>query len=134
MGSINRDLITENARLKDCVCCSRCRVSYKNVLFVPCCHLLMCMRCSARFRVCPECNTNIEDRIIAILTPLIETIYSENARLKSELYCNQCKVQKTDALFFPCHHHLLCMSCAKNLNICIACKTKIDSVKQTIMP
>ncbi|KAH3727177.1 E3 ubiquitin-protein ligase mib1-like isoform X1 [Dreissena polymorpha] len=121
----------ENTRLKKLVCCSKCQVNYKSALFRPCCHLNMCIICAFGLKYCPECNSTIEEIFKVILTPLIQTIVSDNARLKSELYCGKCKVEPSNVLFFPCQHHLLCLDCAKDLEVCCSCSAEIRRTKQT---
>ena len=40
------------------VCCKNCR----NVVFLPCSHMMTCLECSLESEYCPICRQTIEDR------------------------------------------------------------------------
>ncbi|KAF0976488.1 hypothetical protein FDP41_004387 [Naegleria fowleri] len=44
--------------------CSCCLASKKNVVFLPCCHLCTCEKCSFKLTACPLCRKNIEKKIV----------------------------------------------------------------------
>ncbi|KAG2378124.1 hypothetical protein C9374_008746 [Naegleria lovaniensis] len=43
--------------------CSCCLASKKTVVFLPCCHLCTCEKCSLKLTACPLCRKNIEKSI-----------------------------------------------------------------------
>ncbi|KAH3736345.1 hypothetical protein DPMN_042908 [Dreissena polymorpha] len=57
------DIVTENNRLKERVMCWSCKTRRNEVLFLPCCHALVCFRYSHNLVRCPKCDKHIAEAI-----------------------------------------------------------------------
>ncbi|XP_045175348.2 baculoviral IAP repeat-containing protein 3-like isoform X2 [Mercenaria mercenaria] len=64
---------------------------------------------------------------------ITETPVEENKRLKSHVFCMMCGKNEINALFLPCTHHRLCMSCAEPLQTCAVCHRYIKEKIRTYM-
>ncbi|XP_053384541.1 baculoviral IAP repeat-containing protein 3-like [Mercenaria mercenaria] len=62
-----------------------------------------------------------------------ETPLEENQRLKRIVFCMKCGKNNVNALFLPCTHHELCMSCADPLEECPVCQRGIRDKIRTYM-
>ncbi|XP_060600378.1 baculoviral IAP repeat-containing protein 3-like [Ruditapes philippinarum] len=62
-----------------------------------------------------------------------ESPFEENKRLKNHVFCMKCKKNNINALFLPCTHHRLCMSCAESLQTCPVCRRHIKEKIRTYM-
>ncbi|XP_060588564.1 baculoviral IAP repeat-containing protein 3-like [Ruditapes philippinarum] len=62
-----------------------------------------------------------------------ETPLEENQRLKSIVYCMICRKNTVNALFLPCAHHELCMTCADPFDTCPVCHRVIREKIRTFM-
>lgn len=43
--------------------CTICLIEGRNVVYIPCRHLLACQNCSKQLTICPLCRQNIENSI-----------------------------------------------------------------------
>ncbi|XP_052240608.1 baculoviral IAP repeat-containing protein 8-like isoform X2 [Dreissena polymorpha] len=57
------DKVAENIRLKTIVLCVSCKTRRKEVMFLPCCHARLCVRCSHNLVRCPKCDKHIANAI-----------------------------------------------------------------------
>lgn len=55
-----KELLEENERLKDEKACRVCLTNERNVLFLPCRHLVTCPDCAVVVEKCPVCRSQIE--------------------------------------------------------------------------
>ncbi|XP_045196868.2 baculoviral IAP repeat-containing protein 7-B-like isoform X2 [Mercenaria mercenaria] len=62
-----------------------------------------------------------------------ETPIEKNVRLKSMLFCMTCGVNAVNALFLPCTHHRMCMTCAQRLSQCPICYRHIRQKIKTYL-
>ncbi|XP_064643502.1 uncharacterized protein LOC135497623 [Lineus longissimus] len=60
IGDEMRSLEIENRRLKETQTCTVCMDLERDVLFVPCGHLVVCHNCSTRLKCCPLCRRGIK--------------------------------------------------------------------------
>ncbi|KAL4222177.1 hypothetical protein ACF0H5_018217 [Mactra antiquata] len=65
--------------------------------------------------------------------PKYETPLEENKRLKSYIICMNCQENDCNALFLPCGHRKVCMSCAEPLEECLVCGRPIRVKMQTYL-
>lgn len=50
----------ENRRRKLNMLCKICTISEKNIMFLPCNHLLSCEECAPKIKICPECDRTVQ--------------------------------------------------------------------------
>ncbi|XP_060592564.1 baculoviral IAP repeat-containing protein 7-like [Ruditapes philippinarum] len=62
-----------------------------------------------------------------------ETPIEENQRLKRLVICMLCGTNNVNALFLPCTHHRLCMTCAEPLTSCPVCERNIRQKIRTYL-
>ncbi|KAH3729018.1 hypothetical protein DPMN_054981 [Dreissena polymorpha] len=62
-----------------------------------------------------------------------ETFYEENLRLKKIVKCSNCKTNDSNALFLPCAHHVMCITCTRDTKRCSVCNRAVYDVVRTFM-
>ena len=58
-----KDVLNENIKLKSEITCIVCRDKTRNVLYLPCNHLLTCNYCGPCLINCPVCRKQVKHRI-----------------------------------------------------------------------
>lgn len=92
-------------------------------LFV-CAFIAVCLLARRRYEEeekIEEIQSDPEKQKIEITPILIE----EGETLTMEISCNICLTYKRDTVFQPCGHFLVCLTCAKKLESCPVCRSKI---------
>ncbi|XP_067684104.1 apolipoprotein L3-like [Haliotis asinina] len=149
--SQEKDLITlikENRDLVAQFVCMICFQEQRDVVFLPCGHVVSCQVCYnvGGFTKCPVCNTVIERDIIPkkdpdsdISTYLQEVDFNDsreqviqmNRKLKLQRRCMVCNMRESNVLFLPCNHIMACSDCSHTLSCCRVCDTPVHD-KETI--
>ncbi|XP_071083261.1 apolipoprotein L3-like isoform X2 [Haliotis cracherodii] len=144
--SQEKDLVTlmkENRDLTAQFVCVVCFQDERDVVFLPCGHVVSCQVCYnvGGFLKCPVCNTAIERDIISkkdhdsdISTYLKEVddadtreqLVQMNRKLKLQRRCMVCHLRESNVLFLPCNHIMACSDCSDTLTCCRVCDTPVN--------
>ncbi|KAH3729046.1 hypothetical protein DPMN_055009 [Dreissena polymorpha] len=73
-------IFEENASLRTILKCTKCRQNNRNALFLPSCHLMLCMCCARGIRFCPSCNKEITETKETCFSESLPFMMKENAR------------------------------------------------------
>ncbi|CBY30349.1 unnamed protein product [Oikopleura dioica] len=77
-----------------------------------------------------EINKNKNDELISIDD--VEKLEREELErvclsLAAEMACKVCLTKKINTVFVPCRHQCCCSDCAKRLELCPICRTRLKS-------
>ncbi len=94
------------ALLDECMVCSDQK---REMLFLPCGHIVVCRACAARVKKCLLCKEYVDHRV----------------KVEDCLVCSE---NPASVLFRPCNHMVACDTCAGIMKKCVECRTTIDEV------
>ena len=63
----------------------------------------------------------------------VEDIVKETEHLRSIIQCTECGKNESNCLFLPCAHHIMCVSCAEEIEKCTKCNKTISHKIKTYM-
>ena len=63
----------------------------------------------------------------------MEDIVKETEHLRSIIQCTDCDTNESNCLFLPCAHHIMCVSCAEEIEKCTKCGKTISHKIKTYM-
>lgn len=64
--------IAENQRLKEKVLCKICMDGLPDIVYLPCCHVVVCKSCDSEVESCIECGKSVKSKFQAKRTSVVD--------------------------------------------------------------